>query len=101
MTMQTTAAKDVLTQSEAEGRAARVSNCHYTLALDIRAGAAAYTGDITMRFDYVGRDDSFLDHRGKTIQSLEINGQTVVPAWNGYRSMNWWKPSPWWSYSFS
>ena len=85
MTMQTTAAKDVLTQSEAEGRAARVSNCHYTLALDIRAGAAAYAGDITMRFDYVGRDDSFLDHRGKTIQSLEINGQTVVPAWNGYR----------------
>jgi aminopeptidase N len=78
-------ARDVLTEFEAEGRAARISNCHYTLAFDITAGAPAYKGDIMITFDCAGPGDTFLDHRGSEIKLLEVNGRQIEPDWTGYR----------------
>src|SRR5690348_3748716 len=78
--------RDILTQSDAEARAARVSNCHYQLVIDLARGAEAYRGEVTIRFAATGRADLFLDYRGKTIERLEINNTAVPqPAWSGYR----------------
>ncbi len=82
---ETSTARDVLTESEAQERASRISACAYDLAIDIRAGAATYRGDVTISFEDSGRGDTFLDHRGKTIELLEINGAATDVAWNGYR----------------
>src|SRR5688572_4648021 len=83
--MLTTSARDVLTQSEARDRAARMSDCQYVLELDIQAGAATYRGDVRISFRDSGSGDSFLCMRGKTIESFEVNGEPVTPDWNGFR----------------
>lgn len=79
-------ARDVLTQAEAEARAARVTNVAYDLELDLRRGAETYSGSVSISFDLSGEGDIFLDCRGKTIRTLEVNGTPVdSPRWNGYR----------------
>jgi aminopeptidase N len=86
MTQAAGEAQDLLTQVEAEGRAARVSHCEYTLDIDIKKGQATYRGDVALRFPVTGSGDLFLDFRGKTIESLLVNGHPVAePNWNGYR----------------
>jgi len=87
MTAATTTAppRDVLTQEEAEGRAARISNTAYELHLDLVKGSPTYRGDITITFDDSGAGDTFLCHRGKTIELFEVNGERVEPEWNGFR----------------
>jgi len=77
--------RDLLTQVEAESRAARISNCTYTMAFDLVAGSPRYRGDVTIRFDATGAGGTFLDFRGKTIDRLEVNGQPITPDWTGYR----------------
>lgn len=77
--------RDVLTQGESEERAARISNCAYTMAFDLKAGSPTYRGDVTITFEAGGEGDTFLDLRGKTIESLEINGRREEPRWTGYR----------------
>jgi len=78
--------RDVLSQVDAEARAARVSKTGYRLALDITPGSATYRGDVTIAFDLTGRGSLFLDYRGKTIERLEANGQVIAaPEWTGYR----------------
>ena len=78
--------RDILTQDEAEARAARVSNCRYQLAFDIQRGSETYRGEATIQFTASGPDDLFLDHRGKTITRLEVNDVPVAPPnWTGYR----------------
>jgi aminopeptidase N len=83
----TPAARDVLTQDEAEARAARVSDTSYELALDITRGAETYKGEVTLQFKLSATGDTFLDFRGKRIDRLEVNGETLDagPLWNGYR----------------
>jgi aminopeptidase N len=79
-------ARDVLTQQEAEARAARVRNAGYQLSLDLTARAATYRGDALIWFDLTHHEaDLFLDFRGKHIASLEVNGHRVEPEWTGYR----------------
>ncbi len=85
MSEASTAPRDVLTQAEAEARAARITNCSYTIALDVRAGSSTYRGDVTVDFDCSGQGDTFFDFRGKRIDLLEINGEPAQPAWDGYR----------------
>ncbi len=85
MTTPTAEARDNLTQADAEARAARVRHCDYTLDLQLTRAAATYRGDATLRFDASGEGDLFLDFRGKTIESLEVNGSKVEPRWNGFR----------------
>ncbi|MCC7364283.1 MAG: aminopeptidase N [Dehalococcoidia bacterium] len=85
MTSTPTVARDVLTQLEAEERAARVSNCRYEIALDIQANAETYHGDVTITFDLAGEGSIFLNHRGKTIHELTVNGAAVEPDWSAYR----------------
>ena len=79
------AARDLLTQAEAEARAARVSDVSYELALELTRGAERYRGDVTIRFRLSGEGDSFLDFRGGTIEAFEVDGAAVEPAWTGYR----------------
>ncbi|MFN0093893.1 MAG: aminopeptidase N [Dehalococcoidia bacterium] len=77
--------RDLLTQADAEARAARISNCSYVLAIDLRKGSPAYTGRVTIRFAASGSGDTFLCHRGKEIRSMVVNGAAVPsPAWDGY-----------------
>src|SRR5689334_2775882 len=78
-------ARDVLTESEAAARAARVSRVAYSVALDLVAGESTYRGDVTISFVATGNGPLFLDFRGKTIDRLEVNGQRIEPDWNGYR----------------
>ncbi len=77
--------RDILTQLEAEARGASVANCAYDLALDLKRGSETYRGELTITFDLTGAGDLFLDHRGKAIESLEVNGRAVEPDWTGYR----------------
>lgn len=77
--------RDVLTQTESEGRAARISDCAYMLDFDLREGSPTYRGDVTITFHAAGDGDTFLDFRGKTIEALEINGEHVLPGWTGFR----------------
>ncbi len=78
--------RDILTQAEAEARAARVSGAAYQLVLDLVRGAEGYQAEVTIRFSATGSDDLFLDFRGKRIQQLQLNGTTIrQPSWNGYR----------------
>jgi aminopeptidase N len=78
-------ARDVLTESEAKARAGRVSDVSYEIVLDLVAGQSTYHGDVTIRCGARGDEPLFLDFRGKTIESLEVNGQRIEPDWNGYR----------------
>jgi aminopeptidase N len=78
-------ARDVLTQTEAEARASRVRNAAYDLTISLSPGAETYRGDLTLTFDLTGDGDLFLDHRGKTIERLELNGRALTPDWTGYR----------------
>jgi aminopeptidase N len=79
------AARDLLTQVEAEARATRVSDVSYQLALELTRGAERYRGDVTIRFRLSGDGDTFLDFRGGKIEALEVDGAAVEPAWTGYR----------------
>ena len=79
------AARDVLTESEALQRAARVSDVLYEIALDLVAGQATYRGDVTVRLRADGEGPLFLDFRGREIELLEVNGQRLEPDWTGYR----------------
>jgi aminopeptidase N len=79
------AARDVLTETEAQQRAARVSDASYEIALDLVAGKATYGGDVTIHFNTSGHGPLFLDFRGREIERLEVNGQHLEPDWTGYR----------------
>src|SRR5687768_7632328 len=85
MTTTTSPARDVLTQDEAEARAARVRNAEYDIALDLIRGAPTYRGETTVSFDLTAGGDTFLDFRGMRIETLEVNGEILTPQWNGYR----------------
>jgi aminopeptidase N len=77
-------ARDVLTQRDAEARAARITDVSYVLRLDLRRGAPTYHGDLTLRFADTGSGDTFLDFKGKSIERLEVNGRPLTPNWDGY-----------------
>ncbi|MEP6872291.1 MAG: aminopeptidase N [Anaerolineaceae bacterium] len=79
------AARDVLTQSEAEIRAALVSNTAYVLDIGLVRGAETYHGDVTVTFDLSTVTDTFFDFRGKTIESLEVNGEQLEPSRTEFR----------------
>ncbi len=85
MTPATPATRDVLTQVEAEARAARVAQAAYTIALDLVKGSPTYKGDVTVTFPATGDGPLFLDFRGKEITLLEVNGSAQEPDWTGYR----------------
>ena len=78
-------ARDVLTESEATARAARVSQVAYSITLDLVAGQSTYRGDVTIRLAATGNEPLFLDFRGRTIELLEVNGERIEPDWTGYR----------------
>jgi aminopeptidase N len=79
------AARDVLTEEEAQQRATRVSDTSYDIALDLVAGQSTYRGDVTIRFNTSGAGPLFLDFRGREIELLEVNGLHIDPDWTGYR----------------
>ena len=79
------AGRDVLTQAEAAQRAERVSDVHYSVALDLVGGHSTYGGDVSVRFRASGEGPLFLDFRGRTIERMEVNGAEVEPEWTGYR----------------
>ncbi len=78
-------ARDVLNQNDAAERAARVQQAEYEIVLDLSAGQSTYRADVTLRFAASGSGPLFLDFRGKSIESLEVNGSAVEPDWTGYR----------------
>ena len=78
-------AHDVLTQAEAEARAAQISETAYDLTLVLTKGAPTYGGDLTVRFTLAEAGETFLDYAGRSIERLEINGKEQPPAWNGAR----------------
>ena len=78
--------RDILTQAEAEARAARVSNTSYELNIHLRRSSATYRGIAIIRCRVAGQDDVFLDFRGRTIERLLVNDSPVErPSWTGYR----------------
>ena len=77
--------RDVLTRDDAEARVARVSGVSYDIAVQLQRGAPTYRGEVTIRFTLSGRDDTFLDFRGKIIEELRLNGRALPPTWSGFR----------------
>ncbi|MGK3995564.1 aminopeptidase N [Sorangium sp. So ce1024] len=73
--------RDVLTQKEAEERAARIGSARYELSLDLSRGDGGYRGEAVAYFDVRGHGDTFIDFRGRRIERLEINGVPVEPEW--------------------
>src|SRR5205814_445736 len=57
----------------------------YDIKLELAAGEPTYRGDVTIRFSVEGDGPLFLDFRGRTIESLEINGAAIPADWTGYR----------------
>jgi aminopeptidase N len=82
---ETAAARDVLTHAEARERAARIARADYDIHLDLHAGRTSYRGDVTITFEVTGEGSLFLDHRGRHIERLTVNGEAINPDWNGYR----------------
>ena len=81
-----TAPRDVLTQLEAEARAARISDVSYEFTLDLQAGDKHYRGTGAVRFNDSGQGDTFIDLTGSTIQFLSLNGVSIDhPDWSGHR----------------
>ena len=82
-------ARDLLTQSEAIARAAAIHDVQYDLELGLTARAETFTGRITISFQLDPNPpagSTFLCFRGRTIESLRINGALIdAPDWNGYR----------------
>lgn len=86
MTTAPSAPRDVLTQLEAQARAARISDVSYELTLDLIAGAERYRGTNVIHFSDSGQGDTFIDLTGETIEFLSLNGEQINnPDWNGHR----------------
>ena len=79
------AARDVLSQTDAAARALRVSDVSYSIRLDLVAGQETYHGDVTIHFAATGEEPLFLDFRGRHISRLMLNGGSIEPDWTGYR----------------
>jgi aminopeptidase N len=80
-----TSPRDVLTRTEAEARAARVSDVRYHLDVDLHAQRTDYHATCRISFTASGSDDLFLDFRGRDIQRFEIGGTAVTPQRTPYR----------------
>jgi aminopeptidase N len=86
MSTAATAPRDVLTQLEAEARAARISDVSYELTIDLQAGGKHYRGTGAVRFNDSDQGDAFIDFTGSTIQFLSLNGVSIDhPDWSGHR----------------
>jgi aminopeptidase N len=79
-------ARDVLTETEATARVARVSHVSYDISLVLARGVETFRGDCTLSFRHHGpADPLFIDFRGRTIERLEVNGRLVEPRRDGER----------------
>ena len=82
-------ARDLLRHDEAVARAAAVRHVRYDLQLEFAPRAATFRGTIAIDFDLAAEPEArglFLCFRGKTIESLRVNGAEIArPEWNGYR----------------
>ena len=74
---------DVLTQSEAEQRANRISNCAYKIHLDLIKGSPTYHGNVIATFTDQGDGQLSLNFRGQTIEQMVLNGKTINPKVKG------------------
>ena len=76
-----------LGQTEAEARAAQISDVRYALALSLQPGGGDYEGDLTIAFRHAAPGEgTFLDCTGKSIDRLELNGEEVAAAaWESNR----------------
>ena len=77
---------NVLTESEAQERAARVSDVGYTLSLSLSKGSPTYEGELTVHFSL---DDpssgTFLDCTSKSINSVSVNGSSITAKYERNR----------------
>ena len=71
---------NVLSQTEAQERAAAISEVSYALSLSLSAGAEGYDGEAQIRFRHASPSEgAFLDFTGREIARLEVNGQERTP----------------------
>lgn len=82
---ETTEYRDVLTQTEAEDRAARVRDVRYDLDIDIQPKATTYRGRAVIEFKSAVDGPVFFDFRGGDIHRLTVNGVDLLPDRRGYR----------------
>ena len=76
-----------LRQSEAEARAAQISEVAYVLDLSLQRGSPEYQGDLRLRFRHrTPGEGVFLDFTGREIEMLEVNGRSIsAPVWASHR----------------
>ena len=76
-----------LTQSEAEHRAALITEVEYDLALSLQADSPDYEGDCRIRFRHQDpQAGTFLDFTGGEIERIELNDEEIgAAAWAGHR----------------
>ncbi len=80
-----TAVRAALHRTEAQARAAQISDVEYRIDLDLEAGAKAYRGDTTVRFRSSRDADTFVEFAGGTVERAELNGADVADRWDGAR----------------
>ena len=78
---------NVLTQPDAEARAARVYDVRYDLTLSLQRESDDYAGEITIRFRHrAPLEGTFVDFTGQRIESLTVNGRRLDEAdWRSHR----------------
>ena len=78
-------ALDQLSQADAIGRKARVSNISYVLDIDLVSLADSYQGSVTANFTLTDNDKPLnIDFTGGSVNGVVVNGEMLEPDYNGY-----------------
>lgn len=79
------AAADALDRATADARKARIADLAYEVFVDIRQGTGDFSGKSTLRFELSDAStDLTIDFGGGSVEGIEVNGEPVEAAYNGY-----------------
>ena len=74
-----------LTRDEAAERSRLVSGCDYRVTLDLTRGDTVFATETVVTFSARAGASTWLDFLGESVDSVEINGESVAVKWDGTR----------------
>jgi aminopeptidase N len=85
------AAVDSLDRVTADARKARIGDVEYAIQIALDPDSDQFSGEVSIRFDLAASDshgeggaDLTLDFGGGQVQELALNGESLVPVYNGF-----------------